>query len=219
MIRLRNASRLTPSLILRFKIKTNREQVSFVSKHETFIFWTSFDYFSHFVHQNISQSLILSRWCVCVCVERLHVTPASWQFGFISKKKKKRENVVRMSVCHFFFYIFNLPQGRRFWNCWSRVFFFFSKIKIHPPHPPPYKMASPKISLIFYAFIRVLPLPAIRALCRNLNWKTFFHSRGCVRKMLLKLFFLNSQGVWLNCCRRNFFFSVFEKVRYGSKKL
>ena len=133
MIRLRNASRLTPSLILRFKIKTNREQVSFVSKHETFIFWTSFDYFSHFVHQNISQSLILSRWCVCV--ERLHVTPASWQFGFISKKKKKRENVVRMSVCHFFFYIFNLPQGRRFWNCWSRVFFFFFENK-NPPTPP-----------------------------------------------------------------------------------
>ena len=187
MIRLRNASRLTPSLILRFKIKTNREQVSFVSKHETFIFWTSFDYFSHFVHQNISQSLILSRWCVCVCVERLHVTPASWQFGFISKKKKK-ENVVRMSVCHFFLHFQFAPRAPIL-KLLKPSFLFFSKIKIHPPHPPPYKMASPKISLIFYAFIRVLPLPAIRALCRNLNWKTFFHSRGCVRKMLLKLFF------------------------------
>ena len=133
MIRLRNASRLTPSLILRFKIKTNREQVSFVSKHETFIFWTSFDYFSHFVHQNISQSLILSRWCVCVCVERLHVTPASWQFGFISKKKKK-ENVVRMSVCHFFLHFQFAPRAPIL-KLLKPSFLFFFENK-NPPTPP-----------------------------------------------------------------------------------
>ena len=114
-----------------------------------------------------------------------------------------------MSVCHFFFYIFNLPQGRRFWNCWSRVFFFFFENK-NPPTPP--SSLQNGVPQNIPHFLRIHPRSPSSRHSRPLpkfELKNVLSFAGLCEKNVIKtffFFFLNSQGVWLNCCRRNFFF-------------